>query len=290
MDVPEPRPKAPGGPRVGRNDTCPCGSGRKYKLCCGAARRPAGSNASPITAPTGAAQAVIDRAANLLRAGRYEEAIAPLQNATRLLPYNPSVLSDLGLTYLRCRRPAEAIGWFKRSLALRPNFARTHNHLATALERTGDEEAALAAYRRAVALNPKLAEAHNRIAALMLVKGKRREAAEAYDRASAAAGGTSFGHLCRVNALMARDQMNEAEDRLRRLIAREPANSEGHRLLGNLLAEGGGLTRRPRLSSGRSRWRRGTPAAITVSYYRGGLLGRTARWSRACWRGSKTAT
>jgi hypothetical protein len=24
-----------GGPRVGRNDACPCGSGKKYKQCCG---------------------------------------------------------------------------------------------------------------------------------------------------------------------------------------------------------------------------------------------------------------
>ena len=24
------------GPRTGRNDPCPCGSGRKYKKCCGA--------------------------------------------------------------------------------------------------------------------------------------------------------------------------------------------------------------------------------------------------------------
>jgi uncharacterized protein YecA (UPF0149 family) len=23
-------------PKVGRNDLCPCGSGRKYKKCCGA--------------------------------------------------------------------------------------------------------------------------------------------------------------------------------------------------------------------------------------------------------------
>jgi uncharacterized protein len=26
-------------PKVGRNDPCPCGSGRKYKQCCGAADR-----------------------------------------------------------------------------------------------------------------------------------------------------------------------------------------------------------------------------------------------------------
>ncbi|WP_300923614.1 SEC-C metal-binding domain-containing protein, partial [uncultured Desulfovibrio sp.] len=25
------------GPKVGRNDPCPCGSGKKYKKCCGRA-------------------------------------------------------------------------------------------------------------------------------------------------------------------------------------------------------------------------------------------------------------
>lgn len=32
LDVPEPRT-----PKIGRNDPCPCGSGKKYKRCCGAA-------------------------------------------------------------------------------------------------------------------------------------------------------------------------------------------------------------------------------------------------------------
>ena len=26
------------GPRIGRNDPCPCGSGKKYKKCCGAGK------------------------------------------------------------------------------------------------------------------------------------------------------------------------------------------------------------------------------------------------------------
>ncbi|MEM6793605.1 MAG: SEC-C metal-binding domain-containing protein [Acidobacteriota bacterium] len=32
------RPRVPvvrGGPKIGRNEPCPCGSGRKYKKCCG---------------------------------------------------------------------------------------------------------------------------------------------------------------------------------------------------------------------------------------------------------------
>jgi preprotein translocase subunit SecA len=30
----KPKPKR-SGPKVGRNDPCPCGSGKKYKQCCG---------------------------------------------------------------------------------------------------------------------------------------------------------------------------------------------------------------------------------------------------------------
>ncbi len=41
QSMPEENPRAPAltpvrsGPKVGRNDPCPCGSGKKYKKCCG---------------------------------------------------------------------------------------------------------------------------------------------------------------------------------------------------------------------------------------------------------------
>jgi SEC-C motif-containing protein len=35
-EMPRPQTQRHAGPRVGRNDPCPCGSGRKYKKCCGA--------------------------------------------------------------------------------------------------------------------------------------------------------------------------------------------------------------------------------------------------------------
>ena len=31
----KPQPIVNNGPKVGRNDPCPCGSGKKYKNCCG---------------------------------------------------------------------------------------------------------------------------------------------------------------------------------------------------------------------------------------------------------------
>ena len=45
-EVPEPETVRHATPRVGRNDPCPCGSGRKYKKCCGSAG-PAGKNRAP---------------------------------------------------------------------------------------------------------------------------------------------------------------------------------------------------------------------------------------------------
>ncbi len=192
-----------------------------------------------LAAPAVSAQGVIQAAASLLRAGKYEDAIAPLLEAARLAPFNASVLSDLGLAYLYCRRPYDGVPWLKRSLVLRPNFAATHYHLGAALEETGDDGEALGAYRRAIALNPKLAKAHARMATFLLAKGARGEAAEAYDRAAAAAGNTIFGQILRIKALIARDQTEEAEERVRRLIERHPASAGGHRLLGALLGQAG---------------------------------------------------
>ena len=34
--LPKPQTQRHEGPKVGRNDPCPCGSGKKYKKCCGA--------------------------------------------------------------------------------------------------------------------------------------------------------------------------------------------------------------------------------------------------------------
>jgi tetratricopeptide (TPR) repeat protein len=239
MEPRQPPSDAAATAKPGRNDPCPCGSGRKYKFCCAVAGPAARKDPAILAAPAVSAQNVIEAAASLLRAGKYEEAIAPLLEAAALAPFNASVHSDLGLAYLYCRRPSEAVPWLTRSLALRPNFAATHYHLGTALEAMGDSGAALAAYHRAIALNPRDATAHARVAALLVAKGARGEAAEAYDRAAAAAGDSISGQLFRVNALIARDQTDEAEERVRRLIERNPTSAAAHRLLGTLLGEAG---------------------------------------------------
>jgi preprotein translocase subunit SecA len=62
-EEPDPQPKAPRRveQKVGRNEPCPCGSGRKYKKCCGSAAGPnvaasAPARAAAASTPEGTAE------------------------------------------------------------------------------------------------------------------------------------------------------------------------------------------------------------------------------------------
>jgi tetratricopeptide (TPR) repeat protein len=221
--------------KPGRNDSCPCGSGRKFKRCCGASRPPPGPGAP---AP-GSAQGILQLAERLLKEGRFEAAIGPLEQATRLMPDNAALFNDLGMTCLLARRLPDAIGYLRRAIALRPGFARTHYNLGLALDRAGDGRAALAALHSAVLLAPELAEAHALAGDLLLSTGQRAEAASAYERASAASPATTPGRLCAAKALVLRDRHAEAEERLRQLIARDGSCAEAHLVLGHVLTDSG---------------------------------------------------
>jgi tetratricopeptide (TPR) repeat protein len=177
-------------------------------------------------------------AEGLLQGGRFEEAIAPLLEATRLAPDDPVAQSHLGVACLFTRRVPDAITWLRRSIALRP-FARTFFNLGLALAQTGDHDGALAAHRRATELEPTLAEAHGRVADILMRKGRRGEATAAYERAFEAAPGTTYGRLCGAKAAAAQDRPREAEERLQQLLAHDASSSEAHLVLGNLQSESG---------------------------------------------------
>jgi tetratricopeptide (TPR) repeat protein len=184
-------------------------------------------------------ESVLRLAHRHLKAGRFNDAIPALLQASRLLPDNPVVFDDLGRACLLTRRLPEALTWLRRAIALRPTFARTHYSLGLALAQTGDYEAALAAHRRAIELEPRLAEAHGRAADILLRKGKRDEAVAEYERAFEVAPGTTFGRLCGAKAMVAQDRPGEAEERLRQLIENDSSSSEAHLVLAHILNEAG---------------------------------------------------
>ncbi len=223
--------------KIGRNERCPCGSGKKFKQCCGgpgvSAKMATGAGAT--TSPA----AVVQRARQLVAAGRYEEAIPALTEAIRVSPRDGELVHDLGMACLLTRRLEDAVGCLQRSVAMQPKVGRAHFSLGLALQQTGRDEPALASYLRAVALSPELAEAHRQIADLLIRNGRRTEAALAYERAAEAAPGTTFGLLCKAKALTVKGRAAEAEEPLRQLLLGDASSGEAHLMLGNILSEAG---------------------------------------------------
>ena len=153
-------------------------------------------------------ESVLRLAEGLMKGGRYEEAIAPLTEAARLVPQHHAIAHDLGMAYLRTGRLPEAVASLRRAIALRPDFAPSHHSLA-------------------------------RVAELLLRQGRPGEAAAAFEAAAAAAPGTTFGRMCTAKGLLGRNRTAEATEALRDLVAHDPSSAEAHLALGQLMNEAG---------------------------------------------------
>jgi tetratricopeptide (TPR) repeat protein len=204
-----------GGPgvttKVGRNDPCPCGSGRKYKNCCqqkesaAASISPKAPPAPPSAELARLARALLMQAMKDWDAGRRAEAIAALRQAAQLDPATPDTHYNLGYAYFRSGRLSEAVGCLQRALELRPSFDKALGPLAAALEQLGQE----------------------------------CEASDAYRRMSRAAATPAERHLFLGKALLMEDRQEEAEKELRRAVALAPDNALAQAYLGRLLLEQG---------------------------------------------------
>ena len=109
--------------KIGRNQPCPCGSGRKYKRCCGNRDREAHRPARPGEPPEGYrwAETDLDRLSNsvagLVEKGRLDEADAACEE---LRTRYPEVVDWLMRKAMVCEARGEtelALEYFERTLA-----------------------------------------------------------------------------------------------------------------------------------------------------------------------------
>jgi len=174
--------------KLGRNDRCPCGSGKKYKQCCMASNV---EDPRPTTSPTGQMfQMALDQhrmgqarqaeqlCQQILRAqprhadalnlagviagqsGHYEIAVEHLKKAIEISPNRVAYYSNLGLSLQGMGRVEEAIDCYERALKLNPNLAEALNSLGHLRQSERDLDAAVGYYRRAIECKPNYAEAH----------------------------------------------------------------------------------------------------------------------------------
>ena len=239
--------------KIGRNEACACGSGRKYKKCCG---RPeavvAPSRPRPVPVPSGVPQlfkllqagrhAELERAARALLAteansgilwkllgvalhAQRRDAFEALENAAQLLPEDAEAQTNFGNALRARMRLAEAADRHRRAIAVNPRYAEAHNNLGSVLQDLGDLAAAAASYRRACALKPQLALAHHNLGFALRELGQAPEAVGAHRRALALAPDFAEAHVQLGNTLRALGRLEEAVASYRRALLIEPEHA-----------------------------------------------------------------
>jgi tetratricopeptide (TPR) repeat protein len=180
---------------VGRNDACPCGSGRRYKACHGAlgvasqtARAPQAPASSPGTPASPAANApnadaLVQRGIDAHRRGALEQAAADYRAALAIVPRHPYALHYLGVVDYQQGRPAQALAALEQSVLAQPREAEFHNNLGLALAALDRDEEAAATFRHALALRPGHAGAWNNLGLALRARNRIDEAIDAFRHA-----------------------------------------------------------------------------------------------------------
>jgi predicted O-linked N-acetylglucosamine transferase (SPINDLY family) len=211
--------------KPGRNDPCPCGSGRKYKQCCGAEGR----------APTAAANVpqMLQSAFAYHRGGQLQQAEALYRQALAAQPSNPDALHLLGVLSQQSGRSADAVELIGRAVAVNPAFPQACFNLGVALKSLGRVEEAAAAYQQAIALQPDYAEAHDNLGNALTELGRDEEAAACYRHALAVNPASAITHNNLGIALKSLGRLDEAVACFRQATALKPDYANAYYNLGN---------------------------------------------------------
>ncbi len=165
---------------VGRNDPCPCGSGRKFKQCHGAL-----SAAAPPRETSANIDALLQQALAAHQRGDVDGAERGYRAALAMAPSHPLATHYLGVVHYQRDRPAEALPLLEQAVAAVPEEPEFHNNLGLALAALDRNDEAIAAYRRALALRPAHATASNNLGLALQAANRLPEAIAAFRKAIA---------------------------------------------------------------------------------------------------------
>lgn len=235
----------------GRNDPCPCGSGKKYKKCC-QNKFESGLPSSPrqqrpgAVAPSDAAKrsapspAELNQLVALFNAGRHAE----LESRARLLverqPDSGIVWKILGASLQA--QGKDSLPVLQKAAGLLPNDADTHYNLGNALMALGRLDEAEASYRRTLRIRPNDADAHFNLGNIFRSLGRLDETEASYRRALQLRPDYAEAHGNLGNILLEQGRVDEAEASYRRALQLKPDYAVAHYNLGSLLQDLGRLS------------------------------------------------
>ena len=187
-------------PPPSRNSPCPCGSGKRYKNCCGALAAP---DSAGVARGEPTAESLLAQATARHEAGRLDEAKSLYEEALRRDPGNAFATHYLGVLAMQRGALDESLRRLERSLELRPDVPAFHTNLGLCHKRRGELGPAIASHRRAAELDPRSASIRSNLAVALQEAGRLAEALAEFDRAIELDPGYPEAHYNRGLALLA---------------------------------------------------------------------------------------
>ena len=243
-----------------RNSPCPCGSGTKYKKCCGqaiTAVSPAELGPLLALASAGRYAELETRTRELLRRHpthgpawkllsmslwmQGKDALAALERTAAILTEDAEAQTNLGNALRTLGRLDEAVTSHRRAIAIAPRYAEAHNNLGSALRDLGHLKEALGAYRRAIAIKPDFGMAHANLGDGLRELGQLDDAAESYRQALGPRPDDAEVHSRLGVVLMLRGRSAEAETSCLRALELNPTLPAANVLLAQIHAQKGEL-------------------------------------------------
>ena len=191
------------------NGPCPCGSGKKYKRCCGA-------QAKPVPAATTALSDYTQAALTLQQQGDYPQAERMLDRALALESGDSGLWGIKGWLAYAQGRLDEAGGYLEQALRLSPQDSRLHNIRGQVLMAQAKMLDAERAFGKALTIDPGFVEAWCNMGMLQLQRHQPEEAERSIRRALAAMPTDGELHVQLAKALYLKRDHADAMATLRR--------------------------------------------------------------------------
>jgi len=187
--------------KIGRNDPCPCGSGKKYKHCC---------QGKALAQPTAMA------------AG---STLVPAKPFPRIQQQTADKHMNHGNTLLLQGQPEQAVEHYRQALLLMPDYAIAHYNLGNALSAQGKLDEAVASYQAAILHKPDFVEAYGNLGNMLHALKRLDESVQCFHKALEINPSDPELHLNLGNALRKQGKPEQAIDCFRRALVLNPAHA-----------------------------------------------------------------
>jgi len=151
--------------KTGRNDPCPCRSGKKYKQCCLQREKVRGVKTHFVESsiPKTMQTAWVNH-----QHGRLSEAKAICHQILQKAPNNPDALGLLGVMALQEGNMEDAVQLISTAIRANPSNPEYYSNLGFALHEQGKLDQAAANYRKAISIDSNYPNAYYNLHALLL--------------------------------------------------------------------------------------------------------------------------